>query len=247
MDRIDRLTEHAAQVLRLAKEEAERDGGGYFGTEHLLLGLLRAPCLASRTLAALGVTEAAVRAELAGVERPSPLAGTAGIESTKRVQHVFELGSATARELGHPAVGSGHLLLALYAEGDSVAVHVLRALGAGEARVPDQVRRQLAEGGDAPATRRPSRPVVDPALLDDARDLAAHEGAPAVTADHVRMAMDPDRPLRTLARSLRDVSARVQNAIDGGDAETAVRLRAEERSLTERLDAAIAAWRAGEK
>ena len=242
---IDGMTEHAARALGLAKEEAERDGGTYFGTEHLLLGLLRTECLARRTLAVLGVTEETARAELTGVQRPVPPAGLTGTVTTERTKRVFELASGEADQLGHRAIGSVHLLLALLVEGRSVAAHVLRALGADLATVRAEVMRQLAASGDLPATERTSRPAIDPSVLEDARDLAAHEGAAVVGPDHVLMAMDGDQPFRALLPAMRDVGARLQDALDGGQAAAAAALRAELDELTARLRTAIAAWRSG--
>jgi ATP-dependent Clp protease ATP-binding subunit ClpA len=41
MDRFDRFSERARNVLTLAQDEAQRFGHNYIGTEHLLLGLVR--------------------------------------------------------------------------------------------------------------------------------------------------------------------------------------------------------------
>jgi hypothetical protein len=58
-------SEHARQVLELARAEADRFGHRYLGPEHLVLGVLRhGSSGASRALEAVGVTLASARAEL---------------------------------------------------------------------------------------------------------------------------------------------------------------------------------------
>jgi ATP-dependent Clp protease ATP-binding subunit ClpA len=58
-------SEHARQVLELARAEADRFGHRYLGPEHLVLGVLRhGSSGASRALEAAGVTLASARAEL---------------------------------------------------------------------------------------------------------------------------------------------------------------------------------------
>jgi hypothetical protein len=239
----ERFTEHARRALTFTQEESERLGAGYIGTEHLLLGLLRGDCLAMRTLASLGVTGEAVRASLAGVERPPPHAtGANGPVPTEQVKKVIELAFQVAGEMGQRSIGTEHLLLGVLAEGQSVAVHALRELGAGHDAVRARVERLLTEGGEAPAAEPRLPRQFDLTLLDDAGDLAALDGAPVIGQDHVRMAMD-DEPLRSLVREFRDLQARRQDAVDGGDLAAAARLRAEAQALRERLLAAMAAWR----
>ncbi|HEY4028108.1 MAG TPA: Clp protease N-terminal domain-containing protein [Candidatus Dormibacteraeota bacterium] len=244
MNPVDRFTEHATRALGFSVEEAERQGAGYHGAEHLLLGLLRGECLAARALASLGVTHEAVRSELAGVVREAlPEAQAQRPISTESVKKVCELASQVADEMGQRAIGTEHLLLGLLAEGKSVAVHVLRALGADHDSVRAQVERLLGESGEVSTVRLPRPANVDPVVLDDAADLAWAEGAQVVSHEHVRMAMDDDRQIKTLIRSIRDIERRRQDAVDGRDVQAATRLRAEGQRLGERLREAMAAWR----
>jgi ATP-dependent Clp protease ATP-binding subunit ClpA len=244
----ERFTEYAKRALTFTQEEAERLGAGYIGTEHLLLGLLRGECLARRTLATFGVTPEAVRAELAGIERDAAPAGLWAKPPvpTESVKTVITLAFQVAEEMGQRSIGTEHLLLGLLAEDQSLAVHALRALGADHEAVRAQLERLLTEGGEVPAAEQKPRPKLDPAwgdVLDDAAELAALEGAPAPSEEHMRMAMDDDRLLKSAIQSVRDVEARRQDAVDGGDLETAARLRAEGQVLRERLGEAMAAWR----
>jgi ATP-dependent Clp protease ATP-binding subunit ClpA len=60
----ERFTDRARQVAVDAQASARRLGHGHVGTEHLLLGLLQGDGIASRVLASLGVTAAAVEREV---------------------------------------------------------------------------------------------------------------------------------------------------------------------------------------
>src|SRR4029453_1182633 len=86
----DRFTEQVGRVMDLAREEAERLGHRYVGSEHLLLGLLRDVTPAAGILQPGGVALAAARAALGRLAdrgvvpgpRPSDaeLLGTLGID-----------------------------------------------------------------------------------------------------------------------------------------------------------------------
>ena len=72
------LSEESKRVLSHASEEAERLLCNYIGTEHILLGLLRAEgSVAARILNEKGLTLAKVREELAGTA-PEKESGTKG-------------------------------------------------------------------------------------------------------------------------------------------------------------------------
>jgi hypothetical protein len=88
---IDRLTDHARRVLDLTEAEASRFGHRYVGSEHIVLGVLRAGASgAAEVLRARGMELEAARAELGQlaergvVARPAlsdaELLGTLGID-----------------------------------------------------------------------------------------------------------------------------------------------------------------------
>jgi hypothetical protein len=102
-------SEHARQVLELARAEADRFGHRYLGPEHLVLGVLRhGSSGASRALEAVGVTLASARAELGRLAdrgvvlgpRPSDaeLLGSLGID-------LDAVRRATEQSFGGKAVG----------------------------------------------------------------------------------------------------------------------------------------------
>jgi ATP-dependent Clp protease ATP-binding subunit ClpC len=145
----ERFTESARQVVVLAQEEARKLRHGYIGTEHLLLGLLRENGRAATTLGAQGVELEAARAwvvENIGKGDEEPPAGQ--LPLTPRMKKIFEMSLEDAQTLGHHAIGTQHLLIALLHEGQGVALHALRALGAPPEDVWVSSFRQL--GLDAP-------------------------------------------------------------------------------------------------
>jgi ClpA/ClpB-like protein len=142
------FTEHGKKVLTLAQEEAVRQQHGYIGTEHILVGLmLESDGLAAKALDNLGVELDTVRRTIEAVlgrhERPV----LPQIIPTSRVKTAIELAFEEARQMGHPYVGTEHLLLGILVEGEGVAAHVLEDLGANLPTVRAEIARLLNEQG----------------------------------------------------------------------------------------------------
>ena len=261
----ERFTERARKVLTLAQAEAEKAGGGYIGTEHLLLALLdEGGGLAARALRALGVGAEAVRQRLEQVDRPAPepREELGPIVPTTRTKRVVELAFQAAEEMGHRYVGTEHLLIGLLAEGSGVGARILGELGVTEATARAAVDRLLAVMGQ----ERAGEPVAPPqpdqelhAAVDTARDLARLEGAGSIRADHLLLAMAG--PGSTVAgvvdgaasraaavllpglEAFREARRQRLDALEQGDAEAAARHLAEERRLREELGPVIRGWR----
>jgi ATP-dependent Clp protease ATP-binding subunit ClpC len=93
----------------------------------------------AKILAALGVDEAAVRSALDKVlgkkKRPVPTK----IIPTSRVKKVIEQAFQLCGSMGDPRVSTGHVLLALATEGEGIAAHVLKDLGATKARIQSEL------------------------------------------------------------------------------------------------------------
>jgi flavin reductase (DIM6/NTAB) family NADH-FMN oxidoreductase RutF len=149
----ERFGDDGKLALQMAQEEAARAQHSYIGTEHLLLGLLRVQDgVAPKVLADLGVNIGAVRKALTSILGASDRALSQGIIPTSRVKKVIEMAFEEARRMGHGHVSTGHMLLALVVEGEGIAAHVLKDLGA----TRDVVRAAVElEMGFAP---RPTAP-----------------------------------------------------------------------------------------
>ena len=130
------FSESAQKLLTRAQGEAQKAGFSYIGTEHLLLAALGDPeSQATRVLTSLGVTEKEVRPALdrllAAHKRPK----ASFIHPTSRVKRVIELAFSLCQGAGDPHVTTGHVLLALVAEGEGIAAHLMKDLGANRAAV----------------------------------------------------------------------------------------------------------------
>jgi hypothetical protein len=161
-DRFHKFTDRARRVLTVAQEEAQRFRHNYIGTEHLLLGLLReGDGVAARVLASSGVELANVRSAVEFIigRGDQPVVGQVGL--TPRVKKVIELAVDEAQRLGHPYIGTEHLLLGMLREGEGIAAGVLLSFGL----TLDHLRSQtLATLGEQPApgeqsTLPPSSPL----------------------------------------------------------------------------------------
>lgn len=111
----ERFTDRARRVCVLALEEARSLNYNSIGVEHLLLGLLREEKgVAGQVLTTLGVTLEDVRTMVRKGEQP--LVGR-HIPYTPQAKKAMELALREALQLGHPYIGTEHLLLGLIREG----------------------------------------------------------------------------------------------------------------------------------
>ena len=148
---LNRFTEKAQMVLRLAHEEAAALGQSIVDTEHLLLGLLKeGKGIGAKALTSLGVDIENTREEtiqLAG--RAEPITPGKDIHIGPRAKRVIELASEEARNLGVKYIGTEHLLLGLIKEGEGVASKVLAKLNVSDERLKMQVMKLLGGFGGA--------------------------------------------------------------------------------------------------
>jgi hypothetical protein len=143
----ERFSERAKNVLTLAQEEAERSHHSYIGTEHLLLGVLRASDgIGAQALTNLGLDIGEVRQTIESVLGRNERIIIQHIIPTSRVKKVIEISFEEARRMGDNSVGTEHLLLGLLIEGEGIAAHVLVDLGATEEKVRAEIERLLATG-----------------------------------------------------------------------------------------------------
>lgn len=123
------FSEHAQRLLTRAHQEAARSGFPYIGTEHLLLASLGDPdSQATRALAALGLTEEVVRPATEKLLSRHEQKKSNVVVPTTRVKKVMELAFTLCG--GDARVATGHILVALATEGEGIAAHVMKDLGA---------------------------------------------------------------------------------------------------------------------
>jgi len=137
------LTGAARLAVHLGRQEAGAMGCAQLGTEHVLLGLLRADVgAASRALRAAGLDLLAARAavrELAemGFGREE---ATGDLEPTTNCRAAFERALHEAIAAGSDRLRPEHLLLAVLADAGSGAVRTLAYLGVEADAVADGIR-----------------------------------------------------------------------------------------------------------
>ena len=143
----ERFSGEAKRVLTVAQEEAARSHHSYIGTEHILLGLLRAEDgVAAKVLNGVGIEIGGVRRSIDSLLGRNERIIIQQIIPTSRVKKVLELAFEEARRMGNTHVGTEHLLLGLLDEGEGIAAHVLIDLGANLERVRGEIERLTASG-----------------------------------------------------------------------------------------------------
>src|SRR5690349_14582124 len=126
MDRYDKFTEQAHQILKQAEVEARKFNSNYIGGEHILLALITDDNgAATRVLQSMGIASARVRSavEYISGSNQQPVDGT--IDLSPRSRKVLDLAYEEASILGHNYAGPEHLLLGLIHEGENIAAGVL--------------------------------------------------------------------------------------------------------------------------
>ena len=149
----DRFTEHARQVIVLARDESRRLQHNRVGTEHILLGLLREEegLLASRVLHSLDITGERVRPEVVRLVASGGEVVTSGqMPFTPNAKRVLERALREALSLGHNYIGSEHILLGLVGESKGVGARILLDFDADAEEIRSEVIRLLSGSGVSP-------------------------------------------------------------------------------------------------
>jgi ATP-dependent Clp protease ATP-binding subunit ClpA len=180
----ERFTERARQVVVLGQHAALSYGHGYFGTEHVLLGLLmEAEGAAARVLNGLGITEELVRGEIEkivgrGEGKGEGDEGPVGLPFTPRARKVLELALREALSLGHNYIGTEHVLLGIVREGEAVAFRILHDHGADTEKVREATMTLLM-GERKKKPDAPAKPIPSPPLDPKKREAAVQIDAAA--------------------------------------------------------------------
>jgi hypothetical protein len=253
----ERFTENGKLSLRLAQEEAERSRHSYIGTVHLLLGIMRVPSgTAHLALKELGITTDPVRALIDAALGRNERVLIESIIPTSRVKKVIEMAFEKARQMGHPEVDTGHILLALAIEGEGIAAHVLQDLGATAERVVGAVERAFGvvengRGGDRPRGRAFS-PSPSPDTASDVAHLMAVLLRPRTSRLLRAKGLDVDalmnelrnspETVHTLTDALNAIAVDLTAAVATQDFERAAKLRDRLNDVARELEKAEDDW-----
>ena len=125
-----RLTRQAERAVEYARDIAEELHHTYVGTEHLMLGLIRAvDGLASKVLLQNDVTEEQMLRLIQQLINDGNMMSGEVADYTPRARRVLECSSREAARLNHTQIGTEHLLIALLKEKDCIALRLLNTLG----------------------------------------------------------------------------------------------------------------------
>ena len=143
---IPSFTDRARKVMQFANQEAQRLNHNYIGTEHLLLGLLKAhDSVAAVALSECGLSLDAIRNEINNIVVKSDTVTMGKLPHTPRTENVLKHAQDEADSLRHRYIGTEHLLLGLLREHESIAANVLEKLGVRINDIREEVLRILGE------------------------------------------------------------------------------------------------------
>jgi hypothetical protein len=162
----ERYTERARQVLVVADEVARSLNHNYYGTEHLLLGVVRNEGVAAAVLAGAGVTAPEVREAIVHFIGRGDEGAEGALPFSPRARRALDRAPDLADLLGAKAVGPEHILLALLSEREGVAAAILRQHGVDSAAVSEQLLRLLDR--DAPDAKTSAITDDEPSVADAA-------------------------------------------------------------------------------
>jgi Clp amino terminal domain, pathogenicity island component len=138
----ERFTVLAEAALLESEAQAHRLRHGFIGTEHILLALCEiSGGPGARLLAEVGVTTKMVEDRIMAFIPSGTNSEQGKLPFTPRAKAVISNASTEASALGHDYVGTEHLLLGLFNDGNSVAAKILVEVGVGF----DALKLQITE------------------------------------------------------------------------------------------------------
>jgi hypothetical protein len=123
----DRYTETARHVVGFAREQAARVGSPCIEAEHLLLGIMRSCEPELNEVLKLKDLEDALRAELATTAHGDTSSTQVNIPLSNQSKRILAYAAEEAVRLNSVGIGSGHLLLGVLREPESVGARFMVA------------------------------------------------------------------------------------------------------------------------
>lgn len=173
----DKFTDRARKVIAFAKEEAQRLGHDYLGTEHVLLGIIKdAGGIAAAVLESLNIELDKLKTEIEDrlIESSGSTMLAGEIPFMPQTKKVFELAAEESQTLGHNYIGTEHLLLGLLKESEGTAARVLIEMGINYRKAKEMTISILGTSAPAKYSAHPgSNKTTTPTLDNFGRDLTA--------------------------------------------------------------------------
>jgi ATP-dependent Clp protease ATP-binding subunit ClpA len=151
----ERYTESARRALFFARYETSTTGSLSIESEHLLLGLLRAPGpIVSRLLAGAEVSIEQLRQEIENrIPFREKVATSVELPFSEHTRRILTYTAEEADGLGHSHIGTEHMLLALLRVPESTAGAILTGHGLRLQTAREAVVAMLAEGAESSSGR----------------------------------------------------------------------------------------------
>ena len=174
----NRFTGKAQNALNNSLRFARAMGHTYIGSEHLLLSLAtESDGVAAKLLFKQGVTPDKVRKCIADRVGVGTESNVTPADMTPRTKKIIEGSAMEAARAGQNYIGTEHLLLALLAERDCIAVKILDDLGADAEGLQNEIKALLGSTAAAKSGRADGRAeggtANAPTLSSFGRDLTA--------------------------------------------------------------------------
>jgi ATP-dependent Clp protease ATP-binding subunit ClpC len=164
----ERFHDASRRLIVVAQDEARSLGHGYIGTEHLLLACLHDDDWVSTRALAINVGDLGpLRKALRAVLRKGDDVPSGSIPFTADAKHALETAITEAQQMGHTAIGTGHILIGILDDEGAAWAPVLAALGvekepvrAGVARIHPSSPEASGPANDAAGG------TISPAMVD---------------------------------------------------------------------------------
>ncbi len=135
----------AQEAIKHAAEAAQSLSSGRIGTEHILLGLLHSPNLASEVLEAHNLTYRAVFDKLREMKRKEPVVRKEAKGYTPGAERVFAAAEEIAQKMKSTQIGTEHILIAVLQDADSMGSRMLDLLGVSGTNVYQTLLKSIGQ------------------------------------------------------------------------------------------------------
>ncbi len=153
---VNKFSERAREALETAQGVVRRGPGNMLGTEHLLIGVLSLPGgVVEQVLNTIGIEKGAAMTRANQFAQNQPVgSGPPGavpegmLYMTPRAKAALDIAVQEAQKLGDEFVGTEHLLLGIFLEGEGPGSAILKDLGMTEERLRQALAQVRSSGVD---------------------------------------------------------------------------------------------------
>ncbi len=152
---LNNYSKQAKQVLRYAQDLAKSEGLSAFGTEYILLGMLRERSgIAGQILRNQPLNEKMVRRMIRELTLPVSLREETRPEMMPEAEAVIDRAEELAGQFGNRLVGTEHILMAMLEDQDCTAAQILAILGVNSNYVCADIMAVLGKSAEYAEVKR---------------------------------------------------------------------------------------------